>query len=346
MQRWSTAVGAGAVAMLASVLIGCGSSSDDAATTDSGAASGGDAKKVSLTYRLDWLVGGAHTCYYRAASAGYFDKQGLDVKILEGSGSGTTATLVANGENDFGFSDAGVVAKTVNTGAAIKLVAGIYQRTPSVIISLKESGINGPGDLDGKTVGASSGEAPLQLLPAYLSAAGVDPKAAKVVNMDPGSKIPALLKGRVDAIVGYATDDLPAAETEAPGKLAVQYYADNGVTTLSNGIITSQKMIDEQPETVRKFVTAVQEGFADCESDQAAAVKALAEEFPQKVNAEQATIALREVLNSLHTQRTEGKPTGFIAPEDFADTLTTLEKYADLTGAKAPDTYFTNDFVE
>jgi NitT/TauT family transport system substrate-binding protein len=336
----------GVLTLVASLLIGCGgsSSSSESGSADSGSA--GSTEKIKLTYRLDWLVGGAHTCYYRAASAGHFEKQGLDVEILEGSGSGTTATLVANGENDFGFSDAGVVAKTVNTGAAIKLVAGIYQRTPSVIISLKESGINGPADLDGKTVGASTGEAPLQLLPAYLSAAGVDPKAAKVVNMDPGSKIPALLKGRVDAIVGYATDDLPAAETEAPGKLAVQYYADNGVTTLSNGIITSQKMIDEQPETVRKFVTAVQEGFADCEADQAGAVAELAKEFPQKVNAEQATIALREVLNSLHTERTEGKPTGLIAPEDFADTLTTLEKYAELKDPKAPETYFTNEFVE
>jgi NitT/TauT family transport system substrate-binding protein len=345
MQRWSTAVGTGVlVSMLAAVLFGCGSSSSDESNAASSGA--GDGKKVSLTYRLDWLVGGAHTCYYRAASGGYFAKQGLDVKILEGSGSGNTATLVANGGNDFGFADAGVVAKTVNTGASIKLVAGIYQRTPSVIISLKESGINTPADLDGKTVGAATGEAPLQLLPAYLSAAGIDPNAAKVVNMDPGSKTPALLNKRVDAIVGYATDDLPAAEVKAPGKLAVQYYADNGVTTLSNGIITSQKMIDDHPDTVRKFVAAVQAGFADCQKDPQAAVDALAKEFPQKVDETQAKIALREVLNSLHTDRTKGKPTGWIAPEDFTDTLATLGKYAGLTGAKSPDTYYTNDFVE
>jgi NitT/TauT family transport system substrate-binding protein len=343
MQRWSTAFGTGVlVSILAAVLAGCGSSSngDDAASGSSGGT-----QNASVTFRLDWLVGGAHTCYYRAASGGYFKKQGLDVKILEGSGSGNTATLVANGQDDFGFSDAGVVAKTVDTGASIKLVAGIYQRTPSVIISLKGSGINTPADLEGKTVGAAAGEAPLQLLPAYLSAAGVDPNAAKVVNMDPGAKIPALLSKKVDAIVGYATDDLPAAEAKAPGKFAVQYYADNGVTTLSNGIITSQKMIDEHPDTIHKFVTAIQQGSADCQKDPKAAVDALAKEFPQKVDKGQAAIALREVLKTLHTARSKGKPIGWIAPEDLMDTLTTLGKYAGLKDAKSPDNYYTNDFV-
>jgi NitT/TauT family transport system substrate-binding protein len=126
----------------------------------------------------------------------------------------------------------------------------------------------------------------------------------------------------------------------------VQYYADNGVTTLSNGIITSQKMIDEHPDTVRKFVAAVQEGFADCQKDQQAAVDALAKEFPTKVDKAQATIALREVLNSLHTDRSKGQATGWIAPEDFAGTLSTLGKYAGLKGAKSPDSYYTDDFVK
>jgi ABC-type nitrate/sulfonate/bicarbonate transport system substrate-binding protein len=96
---------------------------------------------------------------------------------------------------------------------------------------------------------------------------------------------------------------------------------------------------------VRSFVAAVQEGFADCQKDQQAAVDALAKEFPGKVDKQQATIALREVLNSLHTERTTGKPTGWIAPQDFTDTLATLGKYAGLKGAKSPGTYYTNDFV-
>jgi NitT/TauT family transport system substrate-binding protein len=309
-------------------------------------AGAGPRANASVSYRLDWLVGGAHACYYRALDAGYFAKQGLDVKISEGNGSGSTATLVANGSNDFGFADAGVTARTVNDGASLKVVAGIYQRTPSVIISLKEKGISKPADLKGKTVGAATGEAPLQLLPAYLKANGVDPNSVRVVNMDPGSKIPSLLRKRVDAIVGYATDDLPVAETQAPGKLSVQHYADKGVTTLSNGVITSDKMIKEQPDTVRRFVKAVQQGFADCQRNPKAAVDGLVKRFGKKVDAAQAQIALREVLKSLHTKRSTGKPVGWMSPGDWKQTLTTLSKYAEFKGAKPASTYYTDAFTK
>ena len=226
------------------------------------------------------------------------------------------------------------------------MVADIFQRNPSVIISLKSSNISGPEDLVGKTIGGTTGEAPLQLLPAYLSANGVNPDEVTVVNVDPASKPAAVLQERVDAIVGYSSSDLPIIEAQAPDQLNVQYYADFGVVTLSNGIITSNEMISQNPDVVRGFVSAVQRGFEFCEEDPDQAVQMLVDLFPQTVNPDQAGIALREVLANLHTERTEGEPIGFMNTDDWTDTLETLEEYADLTGPKAPEEYFTNDFIE
>jgi NitT/TauT family transport system substrate-binding protein len=268
------------------------------------------------------------------------------VQILEGSGSGTAANLVANGSNDFGLSDAGVVAKTINDGASIRMVMGIFQRNPSVIISLKEKGITKPPDLLGKSVGATSGEAPLQLLPAYLNANDVDPKAVKVVNIDPAAKITALLQKRVDAIVGYSSSDLPIAQSQAKGGLNVQHYADFGVVTLSNGLITSNKMISDQPDTVRAFARAVQRGFKFCQEQPDEAVKQLADRFPQTVKPEEAKIALQQVIDNLHTERTKDKPVGLMDSQDWSDTLATLQKYAELSQPKAPEDYHTNQFVQ
>jgi NitT/TauT family transport system substrate-binding protein len=276
---------------------------------------------------------------------GYFRDEGLDVEILEGAGSGTAATLVANGTNEFGFADAGVMASTVNDGASIKMVAGIYQRTPSIVMSLKNSNINDADDLVGKSVGAAPEGAPVQLLPAYLNANDVDPESVEVVNMDPAAEIPALMQGRVDALVAYSSSELPIAEGEAPGEIAVQYYADAGVVVLSNGLITSNEMIENNPEAVQSFVNAVEQGFTDCEEDPDGAVQRLVDRFPQTVNPDQASIALREVLGNLHTERTEGKPFGYMDPADWTDTLATLEQYSGFTDPQSPETYYTNEFV-
>jgi NitT/TauT family transport system substrate-binding protein len=308
-----------------------------------GSASGG---LTPVTFRLDWIVDGSHTCYFAALQQGFFRDEGLDVQILEGAGSGTTANLIANGTNDFGFSDAGVVAKAINDGAPIKMVMDIYQRNPSVIISLADTGITSPETLAGKNVGAAPGEAPLQLLPAYLSASGVDPGQVNVVNMDPGAKISALLGGRVDAIVGYSSSDLPIAEVQSKKDLNVQHYADYGVVTLSNGIITSNDMISKHPDLVRSFVRAVQKGFEYCQANPDKAVGMLADQFPQSVNADEATVALHEVLSNLHTDRTKNQPIGYMDPADWKDTLATLVKYADLSQPKSADVYFTDDFVK
>lgn len=317
---------------------------NDGGSSETGDSENGDLMPV--TYRLDWIADGSHTCYYAAETNGYFREEGLDVTILEGAGSGTAATLVANGSNDFGFSDAGVVASTINDGGDIVMVAGIYQRNPSVMISLTESGIEDPEDLVGKTIGASSGEAPVQLLPAYLSANDVNPDDVKIVNVDPAAKPTALLQKRVDAIVGYSSSDLPIVEAEAPDKIAVQYYADYGVTTLSNGVIVSREFADENPDAVRGFVSAVQRGFESCQEDEESAVANLVDAFPMTVSPDQATIALREVLANLHTERTEGEPIGFMDTQDWQDTLDTLEEYAELEDPTAPEDYFTNDYIE
>lgn len=317
----------------------CGSDEDAGGST---AAEG----LTPVSFRLDWIVDGSHTCFYAAQQDGYFREEGLDVEILEGAGSGTAADLVANGSNDFGFSDAGVVAKAINDGAAMKMVMGIFQRNPSVIISLSDAAIEGPEDLVGKSVGATPGEAPLQLLPAYLSGNDVDPGEVDIVNIDPAAKITALLQEQVDAIVGYSSSDLPIAETQASGDLNVQHYADYGVVTLSNGIITSNEMISERPEVVTGFVHALQKGFEFCEENEQEAVDILVDAFPQTVNPEEATVALREVLGNLHTERTSDEAVGFMDTEDWSESLATLEQYGDLSQPKDPKEYFTNEFLE
>lgn len=323
------------VVMLALLVAACGSNSDN----DS--ASG----LTDVTFRLDWVVVGQHAPFYAALEQGFFEDEGLSVEILEGFGSGLAATLVGNGTDDFGFSDAGVVALSLEQGVPIKMVMGVLQRNPSVILSLASSGIESPADLAGKTVGASPGEAPLTLLPAYLNANGVDEGDVDIVNMDPSAKVTALLEQKVDAIVGYATAELPVARANAEEEINVQLYADYGITALSNGIITSDSMLEENPDVVAKFVRAVEKGIAWTLENQEEAVDILVNRFPQTVVKEDAVITLQETLDSLHTSRTEGEPIGFMAPEDWQETLDLYTELGLLKEEISPEDVYTNEYV-
>jgi NitT/TauT family transport system substrate-binding protein len=329
------------IVSMALVASACGSDSSEA--TDQ--AEGGQRGLTTLTFRLDWLVVGQDAPFYVALENGYFEDEGLNVEILEGQGSGLAATLVGNGTDDFGFSDAGVVATSVEDGVPIKMVMGILQKNPSVILSLASADINSPTDLVGKDVGASSGEAPLQLLPAYLKANGADISDVNVVNIDPSAKVTSLLQKRVDAIVAYATAELPAVQANATEDVNIQHYSDYGIVALSNGIIASDELIQNQPEVVDAFIRAIQRGIEWTLNDPQAAVKILVNRFPQTVNEDDATITLDETLSSLHTDRSEGEPLGYMVPEDWQDTV---ELYTDLdllTPNAQPDNFYTNEFI-
>lgn len=327
----------------ASALAACGSDSDQGSeqTSTGGAAS----ETTDVTLRLDWIVDGAAACYYAALDNGYFEDEGLDVEIVEGKGSGLSLTMVSNGSDEFAVADFGAMAQAIGKGVDAKMVMGIFQKSPHVIMSMKDSGIEGPEDLVGKRVGASAGESPLQLLPAYLATNDVDPDEVNVVTLDPGAKLPALYAGRVDAIVAFATAELPIAEADRPGEFNVQYYGDFGVSGLSSGIIVNPKTIEERPEIVGQFVAGLQKGYELCRDDPETAVDNLVEQFPDAVTREQALKAVEIVVGLLHTENSKDLPIGAIAAEDAEQTLATMQRYGDLEQVESPDTYYTDEFA-
>lgn len=314
-------------------------------TDDNGAAPSDDRRIHAVTLRLDWIVDGSHAPFFAALDQGFFEEEGLAVEILEGGGSGLAATLVGNKENDFGFADAGVVAKSVEEGVPLKVVMGIYQRNKSVIMSLESSGIRTPQDLTGKKVGATQGEAPLQLLQAYLESNGVDPGTVDVINMDPAAKAPALFQGRVDAIVNFSTV-IPLVEQSAPEPLVVQHYADFGVVSLSNGIVAHPDLIENDSDVVASFVRAVQKGFEYSLENPDSVIKGLVDRFPNTVQEETARAVLDIALSGLHTERTKGEPIGVMHPADWEETGKILREVGVLTGEKPVDEYFTNEFLD
>jgi NitT/TauT family transport system substrate-binding protein len=298
-------------------------------------------KPVSL--QADWVYGGPNAGLVVAKEKGFFADAGLDVTINQGKGSGSTAQIVASKAAQFGFADGFVVGNSVSKGMKLKMVAGVYRRNPCAALVLEESGITSPKDLEGKTVGIATGSAQFQQWPAFMKGAGLEVGKVRVINVDGAGAGPALISGQVAAIAGFAQGYIPSIEIRGKKKVRAFWYADEGVTAMSNGIIVHQDLLAE-PDHIRSMVRATMKGFIYG--------RANAEEMTQIVKKYQETtepaITLREAQLSWSTwvtPTTANKPLGWMAPEDWTATVAVLKAYGGVTTPLEAAELYTNEFV-
>ena len=127
-------------------------------------------------------------------------------------------------------------------------------------------------------------------------------------------------------------------------KVRILWYADCGVTTVSNGIIVHTDLLKENPGLVRTFVAASLKGllWGRNNPDEAAAI---VKKFAETVNP---AIARREMelsWNTWVTPNTRGKPLGWMSDKDWEETVRNLRDYGGVTTPLDPRVLYTNEFV-
>lgn len=296
-----------------------------------------------VSFQADWIFGGPNAGFIVAKDKGYFAEAGLDVSINQGKGSGSTAQIVASKAAQFGFADGFVVGNSVSKGMKLKMVGGIFRKNPCAAMVLEESGIKTPKDLEGKTVGIATGSAQFQQWPAFVKGAGLDAAKIRVVNVDGAGASPALISGQINAVGGFAQGYIPAIEIRGKKPVRAFYYADEGVTAMSNGVIVHQDLLTEA-DLIRGFVRASVKGFLYA--------RAHPDELTQTVKKYSETtdeaITLREAQlswNTWVTKTTANKPLGWMAADDWASTVSVLKAYGGVTTPLEASELFTNEFV-
>jgi NitT/TauT family transport system substrate-binding protein len=302
----------------------------------------GSLKPVSLT--LDWIYQGPNAGFMLAKDKGFYRDAGLDVTFTPGKGSVSTAQLIASKATQFGFCDGFVLGNGVAKGMGLRSVGSIYRRNPAAAIVLADSGINVPKDLEGKSVAITVGSAQFQQWPAFLKGAGVDAAKIQVVNLDPGGVGAALISGRVPAIAGFAQGYVPSVEIRGKKAARIFWYADYGVTVVSNSIIVHNDLLKSDPDLVTAFVLPTIKGFLYGRKNPDEAVAAVKKYLPTVDPA----ITRRELelsWKSWVTPNTSGKPLGWAAAADWADTVSVLKQYGGVSAPLEASSLYTNDYV-
>ena len=173
------------------VLAGCGEKEDELEPRGS--------KHVELM--LDYFPNADHAGIYAAQAAGYFEQAGLDVEIRTPPDPSAPIKQVAAGNVDLAISYEPEVFRAREIGLNVVSVAALVQKPLTSIISLPKAKIRTPKDLKGKTVGTAGIDYQTAYLETILAEAGVNTDDVKVRNVG-FNLTPALLTGRVDAVLG------------------------------------------------------------------------------------------------------------------------------------------------
>lgn len=238
--------------------------------------------KVHL--QTDWIPSGEHAMYYGGWSKGIYAEHGIDITITRGYGSGDTVTKVAGGAADFGVADfAAVLTARARTNVPVKTIAVLYNESPHSLFVLESSGITSFKGLEGKKIGITPGNSHRFYFPEVAKRAGTDPSKIVWTNMDGAAMAAQLIAKNIDAAPFYSIHYyyINKAAQKAGEEVVVLPFVSVGFKIYAASLISTDKMIEEKPDLVKRFLAATKEAFEWARDNPDEACKLHVARFPE-----------------------------------------------------------------
>lgn len=289
MKKSLAAFGLLAVAALA--LSGC---TDSAAPAPAPADSEPAATEELTSIRVAALPIAETGALWAAIDEGIFADHGLDVEVVPAQGGAQAIPALLSGDIQFAIGQpfGPIRADLQNLGVAI---IGDYANSlatgddVNAVVALGDSGIATPKDLSAKKVSVNSlGAAGDLTIRAAVDADGGDSSTIEFVEV-PFPEVKAQLEaGTIDA--AWAPDPFRGMVVGDGGVSVVAPYQATipGLTVLTS--ITTQELIDNDPELVAAYSAAMTEALAFADADSEAVYAAIAKGLDIPVEAAQGIV--------------------------------------------------------
>lgn len=356
-RRANRAFGAGGVgirllicAVFASLLVACGSDEPDTPSGGSTSAvagetgGGGETEPVHVTLVLDYLMDGNKAPFALGIEKGFFSDRGIDLEIVEGTGSDDAVKFVANGRFDFGLAATPAVAQAIASDVPVVQVAVHQPRSQEVILVHSDSGIDDLTDLEGGSVVTAQTSDSETFLRPVLENAGVDVDQVEIVPVDINAADRVFLERRYDALANPFEATIAMKQAVPDLEVTAFWYSDYGLGVMNQGLVVQRDRVSDDPELIAAMVEAYSESYLYAAANPDELVETVAGLY-ESVDPDVLRAEFELAMALVGTPDTEGHPFGYMAPEDWTIMLDLLKTTGTLETDLAAEEFYTNEFI-
>ncbi|MBN1266574.1 MAG: ABC transporter substrate-binding protein [Anaerolineales bacterium] len=278
---------------------------------------------------------------YVAQEMGFFTEENLLVRIEHSAGGGEHLQLLAAGDVQVTTQDAAVMLqRRADPGIPLVSIALIGQRGQQAFAALKTSGLETPADWEGRLVGFKGTPPPdLYLL---LEKAGVNPDLIELVNVGFDPRV--LSEGQVDVYPVYNSNE-PWLLQSWGYELTIWHPADYNVPSLGLAYVTSEDILDQDPDKLSRFLRAALRGIAYAEENPDEAIDIVLLYTGDSANRDHMRFMLETELVDAHNGLLADQPVGTQTLEQWQNLASMLEQ-TDLPVPENLEAAFTTSILD
>lgn len=194
--------------------------------------------------------------YYAAVEKGYYQEEGLEVRLHEGDPEHKPIQEVLSGRAQYAESNSEVLLQRLQ-GKPLVALAVIFQHSPSVLLTLKRSGIRTAHALIGKKVMLLNGKDEADFLTMFKNE-DISPAQLNIIPMS--YDLEDLIAGRTDAFQAYLTDQ-PYFLNQRNINYNIINPISYGIDFYSDILFTSESELREHPQRVEALRRATLKGW-------------------------------------------------------------------------------------
>ena len=218
-----------------------------------------------VAYRLKWLYNISVVGDLWAEDHGNFARSDLKVAVKAGGPEKDAIKELEIGHAQFGVASADQVIRAVAKGSPIVVLAQLFQVNPlHWIYRPDRTPLRNPQDLKGKTIGITYGGNDETIMRALLAKYGIKEEEVKLFSVR--YDYTPFYKGEVDLWPLYRNAQAPIIGDKllkAGERFDLMSPERLGIKFVANSVVTTQKMLEERPETVKRFMKALLQAWRE-----------------------------------------------------------------------------------